>query len=330
MKSLIEDINQKSFKKAYLLYGEESFLKNLYKNKLRAALMGDGDTMNLNVYEGKGINIKEVIDQAETMPFFADKRVIIMENSGFFKNAAPELAEYIPQLPEETCMIFVESEVDKRSKLFKTVKATGRIIELGRQDEKTLMNWVLSALRKEKRNITSATMQVFLSRTGNDMENIQRELEKLICYTMGRDVITTADVEAICTERTENKIFDMIQAIGEKRQKRALDLYYDLLALKEPPMRILFLLTRQFNLLMQTKELRDQGFDQNGIAGKLKMQSFIIRNYLRQTGNFTLEGLKQAVKDCVRIEEKVKTGRINDVLGVELMIVKYSSSGESS
>ena len=90
------------------------------------------------------------------------------------------------------------------------------------------------------------------------MENISKELEKLLCYTMGRDVITSEDVKAICTEQTENKIFEMINAIAEKRQKKALDLYYDLLALKEPPMRILYLITRQFNLLMQVKDLQNQ------------------------------------------------------------------------
>ena len=324
MKSLIEDINSKQFKSVYLLYGEEAYLKTLYKNKLKAAMIDSEDTMNLNIYGGKGINVKEVIDQAETMPFFADRRLILIENSGFFKNASPEMAEYISQIPGETCMVFVEDEVDKRGKLYKAVKSKGRVVEMGRQNEKALMNWVLTALRREKKNITSATMELFLTRTGNDMENISKELEKLLCYTMGRDVITSEDVKAICTEQTENKIFEMINAIAEKRQKRALDLYYDLLALKEPPMRILYLITRQFNLLMQVKDLQNQGFDQNTIAGKMKMQSFIIRNYLRQTGKFSLEELKNAVKECVNTEESVKTGRMNDVMSVELLIVKYS------
>lgn len=177
-------------------------------------------------------------------------------------------------------MVFAEDEVDRRGKLYKAVKNVGRVVELNRQDDRTLANWVLRALRKEKKNITSSTMELFLTRTGNDMERIQKELEKLLCYTMGRDVITSEDVEEICTVRTENKIFDMINAIAEKKQKRALDLYYDLLSLKEPPMRILYLITRQFNLLMQVKEMLAQGFDQNLIAQNLKVQSFDNMNIL--------------------------------------------------
>lgn len=325
MKSLKEDLRSGNLKRVYLLCGEEDYLKNFYKNKLKSAVLPPGDTMNLSVYGGKGIDVREVISQADTMPFFADRRLILIEDSGFFKTASSELADYIPRMPQETCMVFVENEVDKRGKLYKAVKNTGRVVEMKRQDERTLMNWVLSTLRKEKKNITSATMELFLSRTGNDMEFIEKELEKLLCYTIGRDVVTSKDVEDVCTVRTENKIFDMINAIAEKKQKKALDLYYDLLALKEPPMRILYLITRQFNLLMQVKALLAQGFDQNGAAEKLKMQSFIVRNYARQARSFTEEELERAVKDCIEAEEAVKTGRMNDVLSVELLIVQYSA-----
>ena len=92
MKSLLEDLNKGEFKKVYLLFGEETYLKNLYKNKLKDALIPEGDTMNVTSYEGKSIDVRSVIDQAETMPFFADKRFILIENSGFFKNANVQMA----------------------------------------------------------------------------------------------------------------------------------------------------------------------------------------------------------------------------------------------
>ena len=125
--------------------------------------------------------------------------------------------------------------------MYKAVKKSGRVVEFKRQDERTLARWVLGTLKKEGKSITEETMHVFLGRTGADMENIDRELEKLLCYTIGKDLITTEDVEAVCTEQTENRIFDMIQAITEQDQRRALDLYADLLSMKEPPMRILYL-----------------------------------------------------------------------------------------
>lgn len=325
MKSVTEDIRSSSFKPVYLFYGEEAYLKQQYKNRLRDAILPEGDTINLSIYSGKGIDVKEVIAQAETMPFFAEHRLLLIEESGFFKNASPQLAEYIPSIPEGTILLFVENEVDKRGKLYKAVKAKGRVVEFGAQDEKTLTKWILGILKQEDKQITRSAMALFLERTGTGMERIRQELEKLICYCLDKDAIDEDDVRVVCSSQTENKIFDMINAMAEKKQKRAMELYYDLLALKEPPMRILYLITRQFNLLMQVKELRQEGYDGKTIGERLKMAGFIVRNCMRQAEYFTLERLKDAVNDCVEMEEALKTGRMNDVMSVELLLVKYSA-----
>ncbi|MCC8065575.1 MAG: DNA polymerase III subunit delta [Clostridiales bacterium] len=324
MKSLNEDIKNGSFQHVYLLYGEEAYLKNLYKKKLRDAILPDGGTMNYTSFTGKGIDVKQLIDQAETMPFFADHRLILVEDSGFFKNASPELAEYLPQMPEETILVFVENEVDRRGKLFKAVKNCGRVVELGRQDARTLTSWVLGMVKKDGKKITQDAMNLFLEKTGDDMGNIGQELEKLLSYTMDADAITPADVEAVCTETTENQIFEMIRAVTEKQQRRALELYYDLLALKEPPLRILFLIARQFNQMLQVQDLSDQGLDNASIASKAGIASFIVKKSLSQASHFSKEALRQAVEDCVEAEEAIKTGRLGDQLAVEMLIVKFS------
>lgn len=325
MKMLMEDIKNRQFKRVYLLTGEEVYLRNQYKKRLRNALLDPEDTMNAASFEGKGINPREIIDLAETMPFFADRRVILIEDSGFAKNACPELADYIPEIPESTCIILVEAEVDKRGRVYKAVKNVGRIVEFKRQDERTLARWVLGTLGKEGKNITEETMHAFLGRTGSDMENIERELEKLLCYTLGKNVITTEDVEAVCTEQTENRIFDMVQAITEKNQKKALDLYADLLAMKEPPMRILFLIARQFNQLLQLKSLGGQGMDKGEMARRAGIPPFALGKYQAQCRKFTAVQLRQAVEDCVEAEEQVKTGQMGDQISVELLIIKYSA-----
>ncbi len=324
MKSLNEDIKTGSFKPVYLLFGEEDYLKNQYKNRLRKAILPEDDTMNFSSFEGKGTDVRALIDQAETLPFFADHRMILVEQSGFFKNASPELAEYISQIPAETVLVFVEKDVDKRGKLYKAVQKRGRAVELGRQDEKTLQSWVLGMLKKEKRAITRDALALFLEKAGNDMENIANELEKLLTYTYGKEAVEYGDVEEICTVTTESRVFDMIRAVAEKKQKQALDLYYDLLSLKEPPMRILFLIARQFNQMMQIKDLRERGYGVSEIASKAGIAPFIVKKSLAQSAQFEMDELCRAVKDCVEAEEAVKTGRLGDSLAVEMVIVKYS------
>ena len=224
-------------------FREESFLKKSYKNRLREAIT-QGDTMNYNYYEGKGMNVNEIISLSDTMPFFAEKRLILMEDSGWFKggSGADEMSAYIENIPDTTCMLFVETEVDKRSRMYKAVKKYGHIAEMERQDSAQLARWAAGILAKNGKKITTRTMEYFLGKTGDDMENITSELDKVISYTLGRDVITEEDIDAVCITQVTNKIFDMIAAIANRQTRKAMDLYEDLLTLKEPSMRILFLI----------------------------------------------------------------------------------------
>ena len=297
MKMLAEDIKNGSFKSSYLLYGEEAYLRTQYKNRLKNALADPSDTMNFSRFEGKGINPAEIISLAETLPFFAERRLILIEDSGFFKNKCDELADYLPNMPDTTCLLFVETEVDKRNRLYKAVQKYGRVTEFQLQDERTLMKWILGTLKKENKKITESTLQLFLERTGSDMENIHMELEKLLSYTIGREVITSEDVEEICTMQTTGQIFEMIRAIAEKKQRLALDLYYDLLALKEPPMRILFLIARQFNQLLLVKSLTAKGMDRASVASKAQIAPFIAGRLMTQARSFTMQQLRNAVQD---------------------------------
>lgn len=325
MKTIDEDIKTGNFKQVYLLYGEEGYLKKQYRDKLKAAMAAPDDTMNFTAYEGKDTSPRELIDLAETLPFFADRRVILVENSGFFKNACDDLAEYMEQIAPSTHFIFVEEEVDKRGRMYKNVKKAGKIVEFATQSEELITRWILGRLKREGKNITGNVMQLFLSKTGTDMGNIDRELEKLICYTLDRDVITAEDVEAITTEQTTNKIFDMVNAIAEHNQKKALDLYYDLLALKEPPMRIMYLISRQFQILFNIRDMSSKGLDNNTMAQKAGVPPFAVRRNVTQAKGFTMAQLKQALRDGVEFEEAVKTGRMDDQMAVEVFIMKYSA-----
>jgi len=320
MQTLNQDIKEKSFKKIYLLYGDEPFLVGSYKKKLREAITG-GDTMNFNYFEGKNPDVKEIISLADTMPFFADRRLILVDGSGFFKSAQ-ELAAYLPQMPDTTCLVFAESEVDKRNRLYKRVKELGYAAELNKQDTAQLMRWAAGILGRDGRKISRPVMEYFLERTGDDMENIRMELEKLVCYTMGRDVITKEDVDAVGTVHVTSRVFDMVAAIVAGNTKKAMDLYEDLLTLKEPPMRILFLIARQFNQLLQIKELTAAGKDKGAMASALKVPPFAVGKLTAQARAFTRDQILSWVTLCVETEEAVKTGRLSDRLAVELLIAR--------
>lgn len=324
MKTIDNDIKAKNLKRSYLLYGEETYLIRQYRDKLVKAFFPEVDTMNMSTFEGQDVNPKEIIDLAETLPFFADHRLIVIENSGMCKHGGDELGEYLEDAPESTHFIFVEEEVDKRSKLYKALNKIGSAVEFQTQTEETLSKWVLARLKKEGKGITQQAYQTFIEKTGSDMENIDKELEKLLCYTLDRDTIHVEDVEAITTEQTQNKVFDMVDAIASHQQKKALDLYYDLLSLHEAPMRIMYLITRQFNMMLSVKSMTNKGCGNKEIASTIGSPEWAIRKYQSQCRAYTLEQLKQAVREGTEFEEAVKTGRMNDQMAVELFIVQYS------
>lgn len=323
MKTLAADIKSGQFKNAYLICGEEEYLKLNYKNQLIKAIAGD-DTMNLGLYEGKNIDINEVIDNAETFPFFAQYRLIVMDHTGLFKSGGEQLAEYMKNIPETTVFLFVESDVDKRSRMYKAVKSAGYICEINRQTEQDLANWAVRIFDHDGKKITKANMSYLIANVGTDMEVLSREIEKLISYALDKNVISKEDIDAVCVKQLNVRIFDMIDAISVKNQKKTLDCYYELIAEKEPPMRILYMISRQFNLMLQAKDLSARGMHKDQIASAMGVQGFIAGKCMSQSRNFTVADLKMGLAESVKTEEMIKSGTMDENIGVEMLLVKYS------
>lgn len=324
MKSIDEDIKNGQFKKLYLLYGDEDYLKKQYRDKLVHALVAEGDTMNFAKYDGQNVSVGELIDLAETLPFFAERRVILVTDSGFFKSSEEQLALYFSEIQDTTCMIFVESEVDKRSKTYKAAVKAGSAVDFSMPDERMLTSWMMARMKQAGKTMTQEAWTEFFDRTNDSMDHMNLEMEKLLSYIYDKDSITLADVEAICTKQMHSKVFDMISFIASKNLPKVLELYHDMLAAKEPPIRILALIIRQFDQMYLMKDMASQGMNVSTIASKLGSRDFIVRKNLGLARNFTMEQIRALLEDAADLDERAKTGRINDRMAVELLMVQYS------
>lgn len=323
MKNIAKDIKNKTFKPVYLLYGEENYLKANCKKQLQEAITGN-DMMNFHYYEGKGIPVEQVIDVAETMPFFADYRLVVLENTGFFKSSREDVTAYMKEKPDTTIFIFVESEVDKRNRLYKCVKDIGYVCEMNVPSQSELQRWLLGRIEKAGKQITRGTLELFINLVGDDMHMLANELEKVISYDIEARVITEEAVYAICTPRIEVKIFDLFSAMASGDGKKTLELYYELIENKEPCMRILYMLGRQFAQLLAVKSMEQQGYGVKDIVGKLGLRNdWVVRQLQKQGSRYTTQTLKQAIVDCVANEEAVKTGNLPEQEAVEMILVKY-------
>ena len=324
-RQLNEDISSGSFKPCYLIYGDEAYLRLQNRDKLVKALGGSESSMNFNKYKGDGLNPAEIIDMAETMPFLSDRRVILVEDSGFFKNGCPELAGYLKAPSETTLFIFVEEEVDKRKDIYKAVSKLGFDMECTTQDDDMLKKWIRSRFLAEGKDISPRAQAFFLDRVGSDMSNIATEIEKLVCYCIDRNAVTENDIEAVCANYLTGRIFAMTDAISNQDQKTAMELYYDLLALKEPPAKVLAMITRQFNLMLQVKEMTDNRRGSNEIASALKIQPFLVGKYQGWARRYSYGQLVKALELCASNDDAVKKGKLDYIISVEMVIIGCTS-----
>lgn len=296
MNKIKQDIKNNEFAPVYLIYGNESFLVRTNKNNLIKALCNGKDDMNYTYFEGKGSSVAKIIEMAETMPFFADRRLIVVENSGFFKGANPELAQYIDEQCETSHIVFIETEIDKRGKLYKSVNKKGYVCECGTQTTPLLINWIGGVLKKDGIQIEASTASYLLEKVGTNMEKLRTELEKLICYVMGRDVLTIEDINEICVGQPVDKIFDIVDEMIKKDQKKALAYYYDLVALQVTPSAIMGTMSNHFKRLLYIKSMGQEGFPKGEIAKVSGVPPYYLDKYLGQSRHFTKEELKAALE----------------------------------
>ncbi len=311
--------------KVYLLFGTEEYLKRFYKNKMVSLFSDEGDTMNFTSFEGKATDPLQVIDLAETMPFFKENRLILIEDSGFFKKSCDELADYLKEPSDTTYFIFVEKEIDKRSRMYKAVQKIGTITEFDPPTEDMLIKWAANILSKSGKKITGPTLERLFDQCGTSMDALSMEISKLIDYMGERDVVEISDIEAICTVEPQDRVFDMVDAMSAGRQREALELYYDLIARKVEPLATMALVVRQFNLMLQVKELGRRVSNNGALASMVGLSPRVVGLYRDKARHYTTEVLMEALEECASLSRDFKSGLIDDKIAVEMVIIKYSS-----
>ena len=340
---LRKDIADKSFRKVYLLYGDEDYLVRQYKHELINAVVGSEDSMNLNIHRSESLDWGVVQDEIMSMPFFADHRMVVLEDTRLFmsrktakdadssdsgaqedaEDLSAQVASFIPKIPDSTVVLFVEQpdekkaggkkgkiSVDKRGKLYKAVSKAGLAAEFESQDAQSLSRWVAGR---------------FLQMTGNDMSHINTETEKLISYAGTGGVIHLKDVEEITSEILEGKVFRMIDMIARHECAGALSLYNDLLQLRESPGMISALIMKQYDRMMLAKDIMDRGGGVPQIMSELKLADWQARQLMGQSRYYTMEQVRHLTEECVRIRQLVQSGRMEEQLAAELIIIKCSS-----
>lgn len=331
MKELKKQWKNGEFGRCYLFFGAETYLLKDYETALEKALLPEGtEMMNHDIFEEKRATAAAIMDAAETFPFLNERRLVTVKNSEFFqkggrKEEGEKLKEYLADIPESTCLLFIEEKVEKTSALYKAVVKQGQAVEFKKLTEKDLGTWIKKLCKDNQKQMSESVLGLFLQTVDHDMENIEGELLKLIAYKGEESEIKAEDIRAVCTVSLEARVFDLVKAVAEKRPEKAVQIYRTLLSMKESPYMVLSLITRQFRFILETKLLSESGMTNETIAAKLEIRDFAVKEYLRQSKRFSARVWKDAMKDCLETDLNIKSGKAAEETAVELLIVKYAT-----
>lgn len=339
------DLKTNKIRNLYLFYGPEEYLKGHYLKSIEDNLLNkDTGIMNRTVLEGK-IEINSLMDSCETMPIFSDKRVVVVKNSGLFKAAKKPTSEntaaksqatakakpsndvllsYLQNVSPSTCLVFYEAEIDKRIKLVDAIKKNGLIVEFPFQKPDELARWVAKAFRSYKKEIDMMTAAQLVENSEQGMNEMLNEINKVVSYLGERTRVESRDIQEVCTKSIKSRIFDLTDAIAEKHAIKALGLLNDMIVLREPIQKILVMITRQFRHVLEMKLLREEGLSPNEAASKIGMSPYAASKVSKQSTGFTIEKLKDAIKQSLEFDIAIKTGKIDERIAIELLITEFT------
>lgn len=324
MQKLNADLKAGTFEKIYLFFGEESYLCRAYKNRFKSAIVREDDDMNYSYFENAVEKLNSIEDIADTMPFFADRRLIVLENSGLFKKEN-DFASYLQTMPDSTTIVLVDYEVDKRSKLYKDIVKLGYACEFKEQSVPELVNFLARWFSRAGKNCTQGIIELLINTVGRDLNMLTNEADKVIAYCGERTSVSQEDIFAVCIPQIENKIYDMVDALINQNKTRVFSLYADLVALRESPFGILALLRKNYTRLLSVKELLDRDLGNAEIASRTKTQDWLVKKIRTQLKGYSADRLKLAIEETVNTEFAIKTGDIGEQMGLEILLAKLLS-----
>ncbi|MEZ4669558.1 MAG: DNA polymerase III subunit delta [Anaerolineae bacterium] len=318
----------------FILHGDDDFTLEQEVSALRAK-MGDGDNANLNTseFEGADVSVAEVLSAVSSYPFLSDRRLVIVKGLISWitrkgagetgKKAVEQLAEALPNLPEWARLVFIERQLlPDSNKIVKLANSLPNSFIKAARSPGDATSWITRRAREYyDAQIEPRAAAALALVTGNDLRRADNELLKLVSYVDGARAISEEDVTLLTPYVAEAKVFDMVDALAEGRANIALALLHRLLMEKDnDPFKVYGMIVRQFRLLLTAKEYLVTGGGPNQMADVLKMNPFVAKKTAQQSRAFTLAQLEQVYRALLDYDIKMKTGRIEPGLALDMLI----------
>ena len=313
----------------YLVFGEQELMVNRLVDKLARETLKVIDDFNLVYFDAYKTPLYEIVNDAYTLPFMSDKKVVVIKNAYFLTTESPklgfeqsfnELEEYLENQNEGVTLIFsvASPKLDDRKALVKKVKEKSKIYALDSVNKKDLPRVVRQMFDKRGLSITNEALNEFINRCGDNMYLITNEIEKLGCYKKDLDL---KDIVLMTPKKLEDNVFEMIDAIFNKKDAEVFKIYYDLKSNNSEPITLISLIASQVRFLYQVMVLKDKGYSESNIANELSCHPYRAKIALEKVYRLNKMDLTCMLEDLSALDIKIKSGEIDRFVGFELFLL---------
>ncbi|MCG1022310.1 DNA polymerase III subunit delta [Sutcliffiella horikoshii] len=333
----LKKIKAKHFAPIYLLLGTEGFLMREIRNAIiEHALDVEEHDFNLSFYDMEEQSVDVAIEDSETLPFMGERRVVVMTNPFFLtaeKNKSKmehntdRFISYIKEAAPYTILVIQApyEKLDERKKIVKELKKQAEVIEAQPLGERDLKLWMKDKAMQNGAVLEDAAAEELLKIAGVNLSVLAQEINKMAMYIGVSDQEISVDtVKLLAAKSIEHSVFELIEKMVHRRVDEALELFYDLVRNNEEPIKLHALIANQFRLLYQVKDLSEQGYSQQKMAGILRVHPYRVKLASQQGRYFERAELMKMVDNLAEADYLMKSGKIDKQLAMEMLLIKLA------
>ncbi len=307
------------------------------KNIVREALAEEEQDFNLSRYDMFDIPLEQALEDAETVPFIGERKVVVIDNPFFLtaEKAKAKIEQHLPALehylehpsPDTVLLISAPYEkLDRRKKAVKALEKTAKVYELSQLTDATLYRLMENVAARFSAVYTRSGHDQLVASVGQDLARLANEVEKCAQYCGADRPIDGAAVLEIGSRSLETNVFLLVDQVMKRRTADALHLLHELVSMKEEPLKLLALLERQFRIVYQVSYYHQAGYTQNSIAAKIGVHPYAVKLAVEQAKRYSPESLKSVLARCAETDYMIKTGGADKLLALELLIHSVSAA----
>lgn len=328
--ALDKSLKQGKISPVYVIVGDEPYLVQTAVKRVRETLVGGADDdMSVTSFSARDADADAVIGALRTVPLLGGRPFVMLRDGEYLtkegrKRFSQAIASYLEAPVPESTLVIHAQKIDGRSRLMQLAVKSGTVVECKKLYDDKLPAWIGMEIKRRDRQISFEAAKFLADMVGNDLGQLVSAIDRLVLYIGDRKLVELADVEEAITETHQRDVFELTDAVGQRRISRALSYLHNLLENGQPPPLILHMLARHFRILSKAREVEGRMMERADIAKYLGVNPFYLNNYLQQARNFSKQELRQSFHALHRCDREIKSSRLSRERILERAIISIA------